>query len=77
MTGARLEGIPTYIGDRQAELEALYAEIFPLASASKTQGKTQEGGGNPFPGANLTDEELLAYVDQDSFRAFTERPSPD
>ena len=55
MSGLHLDGNPATIKDRQAELEAFHAEIFPLASALKTQG----GEGNPAPGATLTDEELL------------------
>ena len=59
VTGHTLVWTPTTVEERQGELEAFHGELFPQAQESETQGKTQGGEGNPAPGANLTDEELL------------------
>jgi hypothetical protein len=47
MTGHRLPGTPATVNERQAELEAVYAEVFPEKEPPGKAGRQATGGGVP------------------------------
>ena len=62
VTGAHLDGTPSTIESRQAELEALHGEIFGRPSGDPKQGRgraTGEGAGGSYA---LSDDELIERI---------------
>lgn len=62
MTGAHLEGTPTTIEPRQAELEALHAEIFGKPSAEPKQAQDRSTKAAPGCRGELSDDELIDKI---------------
>jgi predicted transcriptional regulator len=58
VTGQRIDELPSTINDRQAELEALYSEVFPPLAPSSSNGHTAK----PVVVLSMDDQELITRM---------------